>query len=163
MNNVSFSRGRTHQYDDGFPDVAVVPRTDVQVRRGRYYRMDRRHFVAAAGALSLAGCTGLFSERENSRLDLAVRNERPDPVTVQVDVVADDGTTYEDASDQVDSGVARAFEVVVGTAGRHTVTVTGEDFRGELAWNADTCRLFDGTVRVTDGALEVIGECVDPR
>ena len=125
--------------------------------------MDRRHFVAVGGTVALAGCTGLFGERENSRLDLTVQNDRERSVTVQVDVVADDGTTYEDASDRVDSGVARAFEVVVGTAGRHVVTVTGNDFRGELAWNADTCRRFDGTVRVTDEAVEVVGECVDPR
>ena len=125
--------------------------------------MNRRHFVAVAGTLSLAGCTGLFGEPDNSRLDLTVRNARADPVTVQVDVVSDDGTTYEDTSDQVDSRVARGFEVVVGNTGRHVVTVTGDDFRGELAWNADTCRLFDGTVGVTDEAVEVVGECVDPR
>ena len=125
--------------------------------------MNRRHFVAVAGTLSLAGCTGLFGEPDNSRLDLTVRNARADPVTVQVDVVSDDGTTYEDTSDRVDNGVARGFEVVVGNAGRHVVTVTGDDFRGELAWNADTCRRFDGTVGVTDEAVEVVGECVDPR
>jgi len=125
--------------------------------------MDRRHFVAVAGTLSLAGCTGLFGEPENSRLDLTVQNDRASPVTVQVDVAGDDGTTYEDTSDRVDSGLARAFEVVVGTAGRHVVTVSGEDFSGELAWNADTCRLFDGTVRVTDETVAVVGECVDSR
>lgn len=125
--------------------------------------MIRRRFLVVAGVASVPGCTGLFGEPENSHLDLTVRNERADPVTVQVDVVADDGTTYEDTSDQVDSGVARAFEVVVGTAGRHVVTVTGDDFRGELAWNADTCRLFDGTVGVTPDGVDVVGECADPR
>jgi hypothetical protein len=125
--------------------------------------MHRRHFLAVAGVASVVGCTGLSGEPENSRLDLTVRNERTDPVTVQVDVIADDGTVYEDDSDRIDSGVARAFEVVVGNAGRHVMTVSGDGFRGELAWNADTCRLFDGTVGVTEERVEVIGECVDPR
>jgi hypothetical protein len=125
--------------------------------------MNRRRFLAVAGTFSLAGCTGLFGDREPSRLDLTVRNERADPVTVQVDVTADDGTTYADESDRIESGVARAFEVVVGTAGRHVVSVAGDDFRGELAWNADTCRRFDGTVGVTAERVEVIGECADPR
>ena len=125
--------------------------------------MNRRQFVAVTGTLSLGGCTGLFGEPAASRLDLTVQNERRDPLTVVVDVVADDGTTYAAESDRIDSGVARAFEVVVGATGRHVVTVTGEDFGGELAWNAETCGRFDGTIRVTGEGVEVIGECVDPR
>lgn len=125
--------------------------------------MNLRHFVAVAATASLAGCTGLFDNEENSSLDLTVQNERAEPVTVQVVVVDDEGTTYEDESDQIDSGVARAFEVSVGTEGRHEVTVTGEDWKGQLAWNATTCRLFDGQVRVTDELVEVAGECVDQQ
>lgn len=125
--------------------------------------MNRRHFVALAVTGSLAGCTGLFGSEENGRLDLTVHSERAEPVTVQVEVVAEDGTTYEDTSDQLENGVSRAFEVIVGRDGRHEVTVSGDDSRGELAWDAGTCRLFDGTVRLTDDAVEVAGECVDPR
>jgi hypothetical protein len=125
--------------------------------------MNRRHFVAVAATASLAGCTGLSGDEENSSLDLTVQNERAEPVTVQVVVVDDGGTTYEDESDQIDSGVARAFEVPVGTTGRHEVTVSGTDWEGRLAWNADTCVLFDGTVRVTDESVEVAGECVQQR
>ena len=125
--------------------------------------MDRRHFLAAVGTTSLAGCTGVFNGEERSRLDLTVQNDRADPITVQVDVVDVEGTTHEDESDQVDSGVARAFEVIGGTEGRHEVTVSGDDFRGQLAWNATTCRLFDGQVRVTDDLVEVAGECVEQR
>jgi len=125
--------------------------------------MDRRHFLAAVGMTSLAGCTGVFNGEERSRLDLTVQNDRADPITVQVDVVDVEGTTHEDESDQVDSGVARAFEVIGGTEGRHEVTVSGDDFRGQLAWNATTCRLFDGQVRVTDDLVEVAGECVEQR
>ena len=125
--------------------------------------MNRRHFVAVATTASLAGCTGLFDSEENSSLDLTVQNERADPVTVQVVVVDDEGTTYEDESYQIDSGVARAFQVPVGTDGRHEVTVSGEDWQGQLAWNADTCVLFDGRVRVTDESVEVASECVQQR
>lgn len=125
--------------------------------------MKRRHLLVAVGATSLAGCTGLFDDEENSRLDLTVQNDRTDAITVQVEVVDADGTTYEDESDQIDSGVARAFEVTGGPEGRHEVTVSGDDFRGQLAWNAATCRLFDGRVRVTDELVEVTGECVDQR
>lgn len=125
--------------------------------------MNRRHFVGVAATASLAGCTGLFDSEENSRLDLTVQNERAGPVTVQVVVVDDEGTTYEDESYQIDSGVARAFEVPVGTDGRHEVTVSGEDWQGQLAWNADTCVRFDGTVSVTGERVEVAGECVQQR
>jgi hypothetical protein len=123
--------------------------------------MYRRHFVALAATSSLAGCTGLFDSDESGRLDLTVQNERDGPITVQVTVVDSEGTTYEDESDQVDSGVARAFEVTVGTGGRHEVTVSGDDFAGQLAWNPDTCGLYSGTVRVTNERFEVAGECVD--
>lgn len=125
--------------------------------------MNRRHFLGAAAAGSLAGCTGLFGDEENSRLDLTVQNDRADRITVQITVVDTEGTTYEDGSDQIGSGTSRAFEVIVGHEGRHEVTVSGDDFRGQLAWNAGVCRLFDGTIRVTDGAVEVAGECVDQR
>lgn len=125
--------------------------------------MNRRRFVGVAATTSLAGCLGLAGNEEPSRLDLTVQNDRAEPVTAQVTVVDDEGTTYEDESDQIDSGVARAFEVTIGTSGRHEVTVAGDDWGGELAWNADSCAVFDGTVRVTDETVEVAGECVEPR
>jgi len=125
--------------------------------------MDRRYFLAAVGTVSLAGCSRLSGSDENSQLDLTVQNERAGPVTVQVTVVDDQGTTYADESDQIDSGVARAFQVPVGTTGRHEVTVFGDDFEGQLAWNADSCVLFDGRVRVTDELVEVASECVQSR
>jgi hypothetical protein len=125
--------------------------------------MHRRHFVAVVATGSLAGCTGLFDNEESSRLDLTVQNERADPVTVQVTVVDNEGTSYGDESDQIDSGVARAFEIPVGTSGRHEMTVSCENWQGKLACYADTCALFDGTVRVTDESVEVAGECVQQR
>jgi hypothetical protein len=125
--------------------------------------MNRRHFVAAAVSASLAGCTGLFDGEENSRLELTVQNERAEPVAVDVTIVDDEGTTYGDESDRIDSGVARAFEIPVGTDGRHEATVSGEDWQGRLAWHADTCLRFDGTVRVTDDSIEVASECVQQR
>lgn len=70
---------------------------------------------------------GVFDSEENSSLDLTVQNERRDPVTVQFVVVDDEGTTYQDMPDQIDSGVARAFDVPVGTDGRHEVTGSGVD------------------------------------
>jgi hypothetical protein len=125
--------------------------------------MDRRYFLAAVGTASLAGCSGLSGNDENSQLDLTVQNERAGPVTVQVVVVDDEGTTYADESDQIDSGVARAFQVSAGTTGRHEVTVSGDDFEGQLAWNADSCVRFDGRVRVTDELVDVASECVQSR
>lgn len=124
--------------------------------------MHRRRFVSLAALGPLAGCGRLSDEAESS-LDLTVQNDRSDPITAQVTVVDEDGTTYANESDRIDSGVARAFEVTVGTSGRHEVTVTGADWRGQLAWNADTCLRFSGTVRVTAGAVEVTSECVDSR
>lgn len=125
--------------------------------------MNRRQFVAAVGTVSLAGCLTSSGSEENTQLDLTVQNERTGPVTVDVTVVDEDGTTYEEVSDQVDSGVARAFDVTGGTEGRHEVTVSGDDWQGQLAWNAATCALFEGTVRVTDESVEVASECVNQR
>ena len=139
----------------------------VSVRRGPQVShpgvpsMNRRHFLAAAGSLSLSGCAGLFVDKERSRLNLSVHNERANPITVRVVVVDTEGATYEDESDRIDSGVARKFEVIGGRQGRLEVTVSGDDFRGQLAWNADTCRLFDGRIRVTNELVEITGECVE--
>lgn len=144
-------------------DECLSPRLGVQVDPFRIYGMNRRQFVAVAGTISLAGCPGSSGGDENSQLDLTVQNERSGPVTVDVAVVDDDGTTYEEVSDQIDSGVARAFEVTGGTEGRHEVTVSGGDWQGQLAWNATTCALFEGTVRVTEESVEVASECVNQR
>jgi anti-sigma regulatory factor (Ser/Thr protein kinase) len=97
--------------------------------------MDRRQFVATAAAATapLAGCTRLSGTREDGRIDLTVRNDGTDPVTVQVAFTADDGSTYAEESDRIDGGFARSFAVVVGTSGRHVVTVSGDGFCGELA------------------------------
>lgn len=125
--------------------------------------MNRRGFVALFGTTSLAGCTGLFDDDAASRLRLTVRNERDDPIAVQVVVVGDDGKMYDEETDRIGEGVARSFETEVGTTGRHEVIVSGDDWQGRLAWNADTCARFEGTVAVTPDSVEVAGECVEQR
>jgi hypothetical protein len=125
--------------------------------------MNRRHFLALVPTSTLVGCVGSLGTAERSRLDLTVQNDRKDPISVRISVVDEEGTTYEDESDRIDSGVARAFEVAAGAEGRHEVTVSGDDWRGQLAWNADSCVRFDGTVRVTAESVEVASECVDHR
>ncbi|QWC20442.1 hypothetical protein [Halorubrum sp. 2020YC2] len=127
--------------------------------------MERRRLLAAsAGALaaSSAGCLGR-GDPEPGRLDVTVRNDGDGPVDVDVVVEGDDGTTYAEASDRVDAGVARAFEATVGATGRHEVTVKSADWECQLAWNADTCRLYDGRIAVDAEIVEVAGECVAPR
>ncbi len=114
----------------------------------------------AALASALAGCS---STRDPGRLDLTVSNDTADPVDARVTVTGPDGETYEEETDRIDAGVARAFEVVVGESGRHELTVTGDDWSGSLAWNADDCLLYDGQVRVTETAVETAGECIDSR
>ncbi|WP_226007010.1 twin-arginine translocation signal domain-containing protein [Natrinema salinisoli] len=125
--------------------------------------MNRRHFLTGTATTALAGCAGAFGTAKSSRLDLTVQNDRADQITVRITVTDEEGTMYEDASDRIDSGVARAFEVVAGTEGRHEVTVSGEDWRGQLAWHADTCALFDGTIRVAPESVEVASECLEQR
>ena len=127
--------------------------------------MERRGLLAAgAGALAAvtAGCLGLGGA-DPGRLDLTVRNDGDDPVDVDVAVQGADGATYAEESDRVDAGVARAFEVSVGANGRHEAAVTGADWEGRLAWDAGTCRVYDGLVAVDDAAVEVAGECGEPR
>ncbi len=124
--------------------------------------MHRRSVLAAATATAVAGCLGV-GEPEPGRLDLTVRNDGADPVDVDVVVRGDDGTTYEEASERIDPGVARAFDVAVGTAGRHEVAVTGADWEGRLAWDAGVCARYDGTVAVDGENVAVAGECADPR
>lgn len=123
--------------------------------------MHRRQFTAAVLVGSVAGCAGLSGDDTEGRLDLTVQNGGDEPVTARVNVVNEEGETFEDESDRIDGGVARSFDVTVGTGGRHEVTVTGDDWRGSLAWNVDTCAVYSGTVRVTSGSVEVAGECID--
>lgn len=111
-----------------------------------------------------AGCVGFGgSDANRSNLDLTVQNDRADPVSFQLTVRDSDGTVLANESDRVDSGVGRAFDFTVGTSGRHEVTVAGDDWRGQLAWNADTCAHFDATVRITDESVEVAGECLQQQ
>ncbi|MFO8115903.1 MAG: hypothetical protein R6U01_11210 [Halorubrum sp.] len=126
--------------------------------------MNRRSVLAAAtaSATAVAGCLGL-GENDPGRLDLTVRNDGDEAFDVEVVVRGDDGTTYEEESDRIGPGVARAFEVVVGETGRHEVAVTGDDWEGGLAWEVDACALYDATVAVDAGSVEVAGECADPR
>ena len=127
--------------------------------------MDRRTFLAAgSGAVvgAAAGCLG-SGGLDPSRLDLTVRNDGDGPVDVEVVVEGNDGTTYATESDRIDAGVARAFEAVAGATGRHEVTVTGPDWEGRLAWDADFCGRYDATVAVDAATVEVAGECAAPR
>ena len=122
--------------------------------------MHRRELLGVATAVA-AGAAGCLGETDPGRLDFTVRNDGDAPVDVVVE--GDDGTTYEEESDRVDAGVARAFEVTVGETGRHEVVVTGADWEGRLAWDAGTCALYDGTVAIDGESVEVAGECVDPQ
>ena len=125
--------------------------------------MERRTLLAAGTGALAAAAAGCLGEDDPGRLDLTVRNYGDAPVDVEVVVEGDDGPTYEEESDRVDAGVARAFEVTVGASGRHEVVVTGTDWEGRLAWDAGTCALYDGRVAVDGETVEVAGECVDLR
>jgi hypothetical protein len=128
--------------------------------------MRRRELLAATAATAtagaLTGCLGV-GEADSGRLDLTVRNDGDEAINVDVVVEGDDGTTYEEESDRVDPGVARAFEATVGGTGRHEVVVTGADWEGRIAWDAGVCALYDGTVAVDGESVSVAGECADPR
>lgn len=126
--------------------------------------MDRRSLLAAAtaSATAVAGCLGL-GENDPGRLDLTVRNDGDEAFDVEVVVRGEDGTTYEEESDRIDPGVARAFEAVVGETGRREVIVTGPDWEGRLAWDVGACALYDATVAADADNVEVAGECVDRR
>lgn len=125
--------------------------------------MYRRQFLGLGAALPVAGCSGSFGGERNGRLDLTVQNDRADAVTVQLAVVDAEGLNYEFEETTIESGVAETFTVTVGTDDRHEATVSGDGFRGQLAWTVNSCLEFRGTVRVTDDLVEVAGECVDQR
>lgn len=111
-----------------------------------------------------AGCLGVGSDGDSqSRLDLSVQNDRTQPVTFQLTVTEPDGTALVNESERLDGSVGQSFDFTVGTTGRHEVTVAGEDWTGQLAWNADTCARYDATVRVTDDSVEVAGECLEQQ
>jgi len=126
--------------------------------------MIRRRLLAAtaASAAAAAGCLGSGSDAPG-RLDLTVRNDGDTAVAVEVTVRGEDGTTYAAEADRIGPGVARAFEATVGETGRHEVVVTGADWEGELAWDAEACARYAATVAVDADNVEVAGECVDPR
>jgi hypothetical protein len=125
--------------------------------------MRRRHFLAVGAATAVVGCSGSLGGERYGRLDLTVQNDRADAVTVQVEVVDAEGLNYELEETRIESGVSEAFEIAVGADDRHEATVTGDDWRGQLAWNVDTCFRFRGTVRVTSEAVEVASECAQRR
>lgn len=125
-----------------------------------------RHWhVVAVGLLVLStGCMGLGGGGETaSAVDITVQNDCGEPVPFRLTVAGESGTQYANESDRLSGGVARAFEGTVGTTGRHEATVTGEDWQGQPAWNAESCERFDATVRITEGSVEVAGECLEQR
>ena len=136
----------------------------IQVPRRSPSDVNRRHLLAAtaASATAAAGCLGA-GDPDPGHLDLTVRNDGDAPVEVEMVVRGDDGTTYASASDRIDPGVGRALQTTVGERGRHEVVVTGADWEGRLAWDAGVCAVYDGTVAIGDGTVEVAGECVDAR
>lgn len=111
-----------------------------------------------------AGCTGFSGSEENhSRLDLTVQNDRAQPVSFQLTVTDGDGAVIANESERLDGSVGRAYDFTVGTSGRHEVSVAGDDWRGQLAWNADSCAHFDATIRITNDSVEVAGECLQQQ
>jgi hypothetical protein len=76
-----------------------------------------------------------------------------------MEVVDEEGLNYEFEETQIASGVSEAFEVTVGADGRHEATVSGDDWRGRVAWTVDSCRQYRGTVRVTEDVVAVASEC----
>lgn len=115
--------------------------------------------VLSAGCTSFPGGDG----ETRSTLNLTVQNDRSQPVSFQLAVTDEDGAVLANESEQLASGVGQTFEFTVHTTGRHEGTVTGEDWRGQLAWNADTCARFDAAVRITDESVEVASECLEQQ
>lgn len=111
-----------------------------------------------------AGCLGLGSGGDSeSRLNLKVQNDRTQPVSFQLTLTEADGNSLVNESERLGGSVGQAYEFTVGTSGRHEVAVAGEDWRGQVAWNADTCTHYDATVRVTDDSVEVTSECLEQQ
>lgn len=111
-----------------------------------------------------AGCLGLGGNSDTqSRLDLSVQNDGSQPLSFQVVVTEPDGTILVNDSQQLDGGDGQSFDFTVGTTGRHEVTVSGEDWAGQLTWNTDTCARYDATIRITDESVEVAGECLEQQ
>lgn len=81
---------------------------------GRYEpsALRRRRGGDVAGRMS-----GLFDGEESGTLDLTVQNDRADPITADVTVVDDEGTTYEEATERIDGGGARVFGSPLGRRG----------------------------------------------
>jgi len=125
--------------------------------------MHRRQFLALGAITSVAGCSGSFGGEQTGQLDLTVQNDRADDITVQVEVVDAEGLNYEFEETRIENGVAEMFDVTVGTDDCHEATVSGDGFRGQLAWTVDSCLRFRGTIRVTAESVEVAGECTDQR
>lgn len=108
-----------------------------------------------------AGCPGFGgTEEPRGHLDLTVQNDRSQPISFQLMVTDSDGAVIANESERVDSGVGQAFDFAIGTGGRHEVTVVGDDWQGQLAWNADSCAQFEAVIRITDESVEVAGECL---
>lgn len=121
--------------------------------------MKRRYFTTLVATISLAGCTGGLVGQENSQLDLTVRNRGTEPVTFQLKVVDDKGTSYVDETARLEGGAVRTFQIAVGAEGRHEATVSNSTLRSQFTWNAGGCTLFEATVELTDTSVESSSEC----
>lgn len=111
-----------------------------------------------------AGCAGLGDATENrSRLDLTVQNDGAEAISFQVVVTDADGAVIANESDRLAGRVGQSYEFTVGTTGRHEVRVAGDDWRGQIAWNADACANYEGTIRITADEVAVAGECVQQQ
>ncbi len=114
--------------------------------------------------LVVAGCVGFGGGSDDgSQVDVTVQNDRGQVVSFDIVVRADDGTIFLEESDQLESSVAQSFTATGAASGRHEVTVIGTDWRGQLAWNAESCKQFDATIRITDEVVDVVGECLEYR
>lgn len=121
--------------------------------------MNRRQFTTAITAFTLAGCAERAENEDVGRLDLTIQSERPDTIAVDVTVVDEAGTTYAEVSDYLESGTTRSFEFAVGTSGRHEATVASDEWRSQIAWDVDTCSLYEALINVSSEEIQTLGEC----
>ncbi|WP_206043438.1 hypothetical protein [Haloarcula rubripromontorii] len=125
----------------------------------------RRVQACLVGALVIsAGCAGLGDVTDTrSRLDLTVQNDGSEAISFQIVVTDADGAVIANESDRLAGSVGQSYVFTVDTTGRHEVRVAGADWRGQIAWNANACANYEGTIRVTADEVAVAGECVQQQ
>jgi hypothetical protein len=123
-----------------------------------------RYVLGVALVVLLAGCAGLPGASDpETTVALTVQNDGATAIDLTITVTDPEGASERVASEQLSSGVGQTFDLRLEGPGTHEIVVAGEDWAGTFTVDPERCAAYEGTLRVTNEAVERANECVEPR